>query len=1005
MVDIQRVGDIGSDDLYISRDDSTTRLLALSVLDELVIGQDASAADVRPYWALSAKDYDYEIHADVLTIRGKISLPARSIKLFARILKGEKAGDTEPEICVDGVPSSTVPMAYTAPAEGGVKGQNCLLPEGRRDRTVYQTPHHPGLPGSDGHKGATGVDGDHGGKAGAIQVVFGSYQGSAMKLSAQGAAGHVGGSGQKGGWAGDGGDGGVTSWGVFVAPRQMVHWRCAAGAPGNGGDGGAGGSGGAGGAGGAITVLSVDAMDQSNFAIQVDGGAGGGGGPGGDGGSGGKWGNQQNFDMSWFTPPGSGTTGRQGAGGPTGGTGAKGTQSCQKADDCSSLFGFASYGHCGMLLERAKRDYACGDPLSNPAALDDAQLRLSWLFNVLYRFSDRSKTWTESDDVLGDQLFTIVFNLLRQLKGTRDKNDPLDVFGYRYDHVPFYPLNGYLKDIADAQKWFEDLETSYQGYISTLADHTQAQAKVQAVRDATQGALKAHRDQLKDAWAELNTLVKELLNADELMKDRKDEVLLDLKIVKQDLLCQTGCPSVDDITSGLQMLAFVPPVEKGEKGLSFSPAGGMMAGVEAYSLISKSVSTTSLVGSDGNPTTVPTGYVVDQIDSVDGTLTSLQASYTANKAGITLSPDCAKVLASAQSIDDTLGRLKVESAETARKSTDTYIEAITHRNALVLQYNERLAAIRKLSAEYDDLAKRDEKLGAKLIANSADVLRPEIVAWMGRAYEMTRANMLQMCYWLGRAYSFALLKDPPADIGALLKGDPRGLNSKTIDTLLTTYQRQAEIDVSVPAIFPADPACVINGGTGQHVLFKSDEVRARFRKRRSHVFTLIPGKNPLFTSAVSPFESLINVRIAAVCVWLDGIDLEPGQQMSIVVTRDGAGGDTFTAAADSQRTFTHGPIQSHFQCVKGKADGAWQATPAMFSTPAFDYTQKAVAAGDHAMPGPFGVWKIAIDQDACVDTNDAERKPLDLDKVLAGLAAIRVEFIGLSQAIQETTAS
>jgi hypothetical protein len=267
---------------------------------------------------------------------------------------------------------------------------------------------------------------------------------------------------------------------------------------------------------------------------------------------------------------------------------------------------------------------------------------------------------------------------------------------------------------------------------------------------------------------------------------------------------------------------------------------------------------------------------------------------------------------------------------------------------------------------------------------------------------MTRGNILQMCYWLGRAYSFTLLKELPIDLGTLLKGDPRGLNSTTIDTLLTAYRSRAETDVSVPSIFPPDPVAVVNGGRGRHVLFDSREVLSRFRQRHSHVFTLVPHKDPLFSGVASPFQSLVNVRIAAVCVWLDGIELKPGQQVSIVVTRDGSAGDTFVTGGGEQHTFTHGPLKSSFvHSIETDSDGVnrIRATPATMSTPQFDYTQKKFDVADYSMPGPFGVWKIAIDPEACIDTSLAQQPQLDMAKLLEKLTAIRVEFIGLSQAM------
>jgi hypothetical protein len=1014
MFDVAQTSNVGSDDLYVSRDDKAKRILVLSALDELVIGQeDLGSSDVRPYVRLTATDYDYEIHADVLTVRGKISLPARNITLFARYLRGEKSVDGSwPEIRVDGPTNWTEPPGFTSEAASGGTGADCpRLPD--QQRVNYPPPprldpRFDAKPGKPGREGMFGQQGGDGAKAGQILITYGSYQLSSLMLWAVGGAGGHGGPGQSGGRGGDGGNGGFNPNAYTSRPGHYHPCQGMPGRPGPGGDGGCGGQGGTGGNGGRIVVTSVYVpVDGGTIGLRTYHGAGGPGGPGAQPGPGGQWG-MLNDENGGRRPDGIGPSGQQGLTGDPGENGAEGSNWWGMIDDVTKLYSSANYAQCCMLLEKARRDYVSGDPVRNPDALKAAQVKLCWLYDVLSRFSDRSATWADPLDILGNRLFTVVFNLLRQLRGTRDGDDPLDVFGYRYDHVPFYPLNGYLKDIKNVLPWFQNLETSYHDYMNALSDQRQAETKRQSIRDNVQGKEGERLREIKEAWSTLDGLVSAIISATDVMNERKANVLDALENVKDDLRKQTGCDK-DDITSALQMLAFVPPIEKGEKGLSFSPAGGLMAGLQAFNLLTKETTTTKVISADGTPGEIPTKYLVDRIETLDGSLQSLQTSYTANKAGIVENPDCAKLLVSAKSIDELLGKLQqsIPHADAARKATDAYIDAITHRSAVVLQYNERLATIRKLSADYQDLQDRDSELGKKLASNTLDALSPEIVAWMGRAYDAMRTDILQMCYWLGRAYSFALLKDPPADadLGALLKDDPRGLNSGTLEALLAAYKRRHETDLTVPQVFPADPADVINSGHGRHVMLEAD-ILARFKRTHSCTFALAPGQDAQFSVVPSPFQSMLNVRIAAVCVWLEGIKLKHGQQISIVVTRDGAAGDTFVTSSGERRNFTHGPLKSTFTCsMETDSNGvdSLKAVPATLSTPQFDYRQKSFDVADYAMPGPYGVWKLAIDRDACVDTSD--QQPLDVDALLEAVTAIRVEFIGLAQALQEATSN
>lgn len=990
MVELLRDADVGPDDLYISRDDQARCIVVLSALDDLVIGQDAEgAAGGRPYFDLSARNYDYYIYADVVTIRGRISLPGRNITVFARLLKSEQgAGNIAAEISVSGVPSSKLPTVIATAADPGSDGANAPV-------SPFADAQAKGGAGGTGGTGRKGDDGEPGGGSGTITIICGVHETDfRLTMDAVGGRGRDGGKGQSGGRGGNGGSGGLSP-----LPVMRLHFP---GPAGNGGNGGPGGNGGAGGSGGQTLVWSLCPAHQDAFTIHSEGGDGGAGGPGGDGGPGGHPGAQP-FPQFPPLPHGS-----AGATGPQGTPGAPGSniEPKRRTGDYASLYDSANYAQCSMMLERAKRDYACGDPLNNPQSLDAAQLRLSWLYNVLSCFSKRETTWTSPKHILGNQLFAVVFNLLRQLKGTTKGSEPLDVFGYRYDHVPFYPLNGFLADIERSREWLEDLETSYQNSLNVSADRSLSRAKIEDLKNTTLGALKAHGDQLKDAWAALSGLATQLVDETNLMLDRKLAARNDLEAVKAAVLSATKCKSTDNIVSALQMMAFVPPVEKAkEGGFAFSPAGGLMAGVEAFSLISKDSATTTLVDSDGNPAQVSSSYLVDRIDSVDGSLKSLQDCYAQNQDGLlSENPDCAKALTAAQSIDELLGRMQsITKASQARKSMDAYIDAATQRNAMVLQYNERLVAIRKLSAEYQDLTKRRDQLGAELLPDTADVLSADVVAWMSRAYEMTRSSILKMCYGLGRAYSFTRLKAPPVDLGTLLRGDPRGLNSKTLASLLTAYRGQDEADISVPSIFPPDPSDVVRGGKGRHVLFESAPAIERFRRTHSLTFTLVPDGDPVFSGVPSPFESMVNVRIASVCVWLDGIDLKPGQQISIVVTRDGSAGDTFISSKGDRHTFTHGSLRSHFEYsleIDSSGAARIRATPATLSTPQFDHRQTAFDVADYAMPGPYGVWKIAIDPEACVDTSADQQPRLDMATVLEKLTGIRVEFIGLSQAVQ-----
>jgi hypothetical protein len=205
------------------------------------------------------EDKDLLVLGDVVSIRGRIRLPGKSVRVLARTLKlvpvAGASGRRAAEINVDGRDADPPDNRRAAPdtaKKGDIGVCLGLLPR------FEELEVRPGTKGNDGTDGLAGAPGKPGGHAGEIVVMCESFSpDQPLTLSAKGGKGGDGQDGQNGGRGGDGGNGADGEEGVGWGSLGF-KLQSSGGDGGNGGSGGPGGNGGDGGHGGRVVFRAVN---------------------------------------------------------------------------------------------------------------------------------------------------------------------------------------------------------------------------------------------------------------------------------------------------------------------------------------------------------------------------------------------------------------------------------------------------------------------------------------------------------------------------------------------------------------------------------------------------------------------------------------------------------------------------------------------------------------------------------------------------------------------------
>lgn len=264
------------------------------------------------------EDKDLLVLGDIVSIRGRIRAPGRSVRILARTLTlvplVGPSGRQGAEINVDGKAGAPADNRLAAPDQAKKGDDGVCLGISPRIEPVEVRDGTRGGTGVDGLPGASGKPGTG---AGEIVVMCESFSADQpLTLSAKGGKGGDGQDGQNGGRGGDGGNGADGEEGVGWGSLGF-KMRSGGGDGADGGKGGAGGPAGDGGDGGRVVFRAVNpngypADKIACFADRGRRGKPGEGGKPGDGGGAGRRGKAPSW-RSGITGDHDGKPGSKGA--------------------------------------------------------------------------------------------------------------------------------------------------------------------------------------------------------------------------------------------------------------------------------------------------------------------------------------------------------------------------------------------------------------------------------------------------------------------------------------------------------------------------------------------------------------------------------------------------------------------------------------------------------------------------------------------------------------------
>lgn len=1043
----------------VNHDDGTVAKVVIESAEPFTLVSDANAQGDDTYILAGKVFHDLEIYADDLTIRGHIQLPGQHVLIVTRVLRGQAiTGDGSPSaeglnkralLDVAGLNGAEPPKALLmgeAPAGSGKTKQKVGATGSKGSIHVwwpFPDKSEKDVPGGNAPanppeqmNGEPGQLGARGGEGGSITVICQELKGVPIGLRAYGGDGGAGQQGQPGAKGGSGGPG------ADADSHLIVGWGLATpgGNGGRGGNGGDGGTGGSGGKGGHVSAMWEKSEPDSGFTWSTWGGAGGVGGlPGdagapGDMGKGGQgsaspvaavafgfystlipvslipwWVNGKDpkavLDAYTLDAP-AGKPGSWGDRGNPGKTiverGVLGTASVAAVKEVRvAAAALVPPTQLQMLLDRTRLAwFGRSDPPKQPLETDDIGAPLTWLYRIL-----DAKSAAHPKDAL-------VAGLAKEAWAARSNYlSQRDYFGNPPNYAPLLSLVTLSANLDKSIKSLESLEKCVNAYVKAADDDEEYLEQAKLAHAEAQGAaayLKSKADRIKQDV--INPILPRLEQADKVRKD----AAASLEPLLKNLAAQT------QKTFGLDPGKFLNALSTMAFSLGEGPGMATQAASQA-GLLALDV-TENLINNAGE--SVNRRYVVTSIRALQGQ--DLKADLEQNKDGFkdpsssySLVVSLAKLRALCDDFTKTLGG----AADEVSKALTAYIAAISHRNAIVGEYNAAIRQLLDVQGACDRTEAQMKSTGAQLEAGSSPGLHA-VDAYLRGLEARARTECMRELMLAQQAAGLLLLR---AQSLSALTGNPGLINAAVLCTAATTLTHEIQGVVSgserkVPGTFPQKEHAFVDDGiswlpVGALVVLTRDVHSDLFdqldllgwtefdidpptldsRKPKapdSPTYAAHGGKRT-DNSKEHPFYGMANVRLSRVRAFVEGLQGMPDvtlrlQHAERFVRHDGT---VFPGPKPDDGVVWHEAVELgsrynakfyRYDPEKGFDERAIRLGPSVN----YGDLKKARALEGleyvYASVGPFGSWRLTLDK----SIDDAAR---------AGITRILIDFHGRSE--------
>jgi|GEM_PF-3732810 len=658
--------------------------------------------------------------------------------------------------------------------------------------------------------------------------------------------------------------------------------------------------------------------------VSTTGGAGGSGGASGLGGNGGTGGRGGEFDglgnrVSYCD---SGPYGADGGSAQSdsvdGSTGADGTESWTIVDpsDATFLDQAVHVGQLSMALERAKIFYLTANPTApDPATLAEVHDILTWIVTVT---GSLPVGFTYSDQLT--RMNHEASALLRQM------SLGLNFFGQRSNDVPLVSYAEASQAFTALSTVFDDIHTSFMTYFASL-EKTQA-----SHLETSMNPLAAEIDSLQDE-CEAQLVV---------VQNEFDEQ------VQQKIVQYYSCKTIEDLITGLGMLVATDPTD------------------QTYAkLIDEGAST--------GVTTVSTErkYMIERLDTIDGSLASIQHGYSIGSSSITEDdPNAYKLLLAQKQIDQALAPLNNYAAtKQAEQDLAHYVALVQQRNQLIATYNQTANAIAGLNAQANRLRDQEAEINSVLAAKS-NPTTSYVYSYMSQVYQNIREGLLRQMYDTTRAYYFWALR--PRSLYDLIGFDQLG-------TVTPTDVASAQKSL-IELVYNAIEGSGTPPQTFKDISFSLDapvikRLKETVADGAASAYFAIPVVTPTSTPGPGFPTSYTEIRLG------EAIGTAVGATASddrITLTMTQLGTETIVSRTGTEVTFRHETVTEDI--TYNTQTGVYEAKAN------FGALTGTEAQSNYQPIGPFALWRLRV-------------SGADLD--LADLKAVKFTFSGTFQAYED----
>jgi hypothetical protein len=724
----------------------------------------SNPGDLGSFIATPEYKNDLWIFADKLTIRNRVWLPGKQIKIVANRI----VFDAGSSLSVDGRAGENPYGDSDAPRPCAIGDAGANRRDGYiTERSEYMVgTRYSAEKGEDGDSARfteanayarNGVDGESAGK---IELYFEMHEGS-IDVSACGASGTRGEAGRSGAQGGNGGRGVARE----ISSRTSDGWDYAfvhfgkPGAPGKGGDATPGGKGGNGGNGGTIIVRSLETQRPINAAVLP--GSKGKNGPNGIPGNGGSTPafffqgssevrNTRTYDIpEQHGAPGSLRPSRDNVPDPKDGAlGSQVNSSCTALEflrQCNVV-------HLGMIWERIQGVALMLDirAVNFDIAKSEIGRQTLWLNGLLKHFKDSEfdETTAALLDALRRDVAAFVANIARHR----------DVFGNEQDWVPAGSTYFTERRIDSLMPQLQGLEKTYKDALADVSKATQLAASARdafAQLDAARAWLTERMDALRKDVARTYDAV---ARADDVVQVRR----LDFEHKGSEPLQKAIYKKFDlDFGAFLRAftnMAFAPPYEPshGKAPGGASPAGLAMAGISLTEALHESSQT---IVDQATGQRLDKGYLISQVREISDDIVGGLSSVAQSVDGLLEDGTRAVIAVSTPQVQRLIKTVSdlPEAAEYLR-DFNLFVDAAIARSNVITQYNSYVVELLETHAQLQDVkAGVKKELGNE--QDSSYMVRQRQLAWTALTYRRMRKTVLQQLSALNQDYCLWALDD------------------------------------------------------------------------------------------------------------------------------------------------------------------------------------------------------------------------------------------------------